>query len=119
MSVMVGVSRSNGWQIVEDDSYTDAVLSCGGFEFVDFALAPIDEALNRNPLGFQQLPNGSDIRFAKTKLRLADGDVIPAMTLFFHANKSTKTVTKLHVKYSSPESMAMAGNPWNDDEPPF
>ncbi|HEX4738127.1 MAG TPA: hypothetical protein VH331_11260 [Allosphingosinicella sp.] len=116
---MAGVFGSNGYEICNADSYEDAVLMCGGHEFVDEALSPVDEALNKNPLGFQQLHNASDIRFAKTKLRISKGNPIPAMTLFFTVDEEKRLVTKLHVKYSSPESMAFGANPWDDGEPPF
>lgn len=119
MSGMVGASESSGWEIREEDSYGDSALVCGGYEFVDEALCMVDEALHRNPLGFATLHENSDIRYAKTKLRLADGDVIPAMTLFFAVNHWTRTVRKLHVKFSSPESMAFARNPWDGNEPTF
>lgn len=119
MSVMVGATGSSGWEIREENSYDDAVLTCGGHEFIDEALCMVDEALLRNPLGFSTLHDKSDIRYAKTKLRLTRGDVIPALTLFFFVNEVTRTVVKLHVKFSSPDSMAMAQNPWDDNEPHF
>lgn len=116
---MAGDFGSSGYDIRNANSYEDAVLMCGGHEFVDDALAPVDEALNRNPLGFQQLHHASDIRFAKTKLRISKGSLIPAMTLFFTVDDQKRLVTKLHVKYSSPESMAYGHNPWDETEPPF
>lgn len=112
MSVMDGASESSGWEIREEDSYGDSVLMCGGYELVDEALRAVDEALLRNPLGFATLQEGSDIRFAKTKLQIGHGDVIPAMTLFFAINELTRTVRKLHVKLSSPDSMAFSSDPW-------
>jgi hypothetical protein len=119
MSVMVGASESNGYQIREEDSYDDALLMCGGHEFVDDALSMIDEALCKNPLGFQKFNRNSDIHFAKTKLRIRRGSVIPAMTLFFTVDEAKRIVTKLHVKYSSPEEMAISDDPWNEQESPF
>ncbi len=119
MSVMAGVFGSNGYDIREEDSYEEAVLMCGGHESIDDALAVVDEALNRNPSGFQKLNGDSDIHFAKTKLRIAKGSVVPALTLFFTINEEHRVVTKLHVKLSSPESMAFSDDPWDLDDPPF
>jgi hypothetical protein len=109
---MNGVCESSGWEIRDEDSYGDSVLECGGYELVDSALLPVDEALHRNPLGFAFLHKASDIRFAKTKLRIGQGDVIPAMTLFFHADEAHRIVRKLHVKISSPSTMAIDTEPW-------
>lgn len=119
MSDGVGGCASSGFQIVNEDSYEDAVLNCGGHQFVDEALCMVDEALNKYPLGFQALSNSSDVRFAKTKLRISKGTLIPAMTVFFTVDAERRIVRKLHVKWSSPEEMAFADNPWDSDEPPF
>lgn len=115
---MAGVFGSNGYGICNADSYEDAVLQCGGHEFVDDALSMVDEALNRNPHGFEKLHHASDIWVAKTKLRIKAGSVFPAMTMFFTIDDEKKLITKLWVKYSSPESMAL-GDPFDDFDPPF
>ena len=113
---MAGASNSNGYSVCNADSYEEAILQCGGHEFVDDALCMVDEALNRNPLGFEKLHHGSDFWIAKTKLRLKAGRVIPAMTMFFTVDEEQRLVTKLWVKMSSPETMAI-GDSWDDDAP--
>lgn len=118
MSDMAGTFGSNGYDICNAESYEDAVLQCGGHEFVDDALSMVDEALNRDPHGFQKLHNASDFWVAKTKLRIKAGNVYPAMTMFFTIDDDKKLITKLWVKYSSPESMAY-GSSWDDDDPIF
>lgn len=113
---MAGTSDSNGYSICNADSYEDAILQCGGHEFVDEALSVVDEALNRNPFGFEKIHHGSDFWVAKTKLRISAGRVFPALTMFFTVDEFKREVVKLWVKLSSPESMAI-GDSWDDDTP--
>ena len=118
MASTSGGFGSSGWQILEHDSYDESVLHCGGHFEIEDAIGWLDLFLNRNPLGFAELTPGSDIRVAKTKLRISGGRVFPACRLLFTADAETRTVTKLHVAFSQPEDM-LYGDPWSDNEPPF
>jgi hypothetical protein len=114
-------SSSRGWDIREHDSYDESVLQAGGHVEIDEALAWLDMFLNRNPLAFPPLQPGSEIRVAKTKMRIkAKGTkVFPAYRLLFTVDEAERTVTKLHVRPCQPEEMPY-GDPWEDDDlPPF
>lgn len=116
---MAGSFGSNGWQIVESDSYDESVLECGGYPAVEDAIAWVDFFLNRNPLAIPRLDSDSDIRIIKTKLRIKGGEAIPAYRLFLTVDETSRTVTKLHVSISQPEDMAFGG-PWEEyDDPTF
>ncbi|MEA3047049.1 MAG: hypothetical protein QOJ53_1381 [Sphingomonadales bacterium] len=81
----------------------------------------LDLFLNRNPLAFPLIHPASEIRIAKTKMRIKDkgAKVFPAYRLLFTTNEVTKVVTKLHVRACQPEEMPFS-DPWDDDEePPF
>ncbi|MEA3029119.1 MAG: hypothetical protein QOG13_444 [Sphingomonadales bacterium] len=110
-----------GWDIQEHDSYDESVLQCGGHVEIDEALMWLDLFLNRNPLAFPLIHPASEIRIAKTKMRIKDkgAKVFPAYRLLFTTNEVTKVVTKLHVRACQPEEMPFS-DPWDDDEePPF
>ena len=115
---MVGGFGSSGWDIEEHDSYDESVLQCGGHVEIDDALAWLDLFLNRNPLAFPSLTPASNIRVAKTKMRIKGTRVFPSYRLLFTADVSTRKVTKLHVSVCQPEEMAY-GDPWGNEEPPF
>lgn len=117
---MGGGFGSSGWDIEEHDSFEESLLQCGGHLWIDEALAWLDFFLNRNPLAFPQLTPESDIRVAKTKLRIKNkgAKVFPSYRLLFTANAATKTVIKLHVSICQPEDMHY-GDPWEDEEAPF
>jgi hypothetical protein len=119
MSDTGGGFGSSGWQIVEADSFDESVLQAGGHREVDEGLAWVEEALNKNPRGFNRLHSASDIYFVKTKLRIKGARVFPAYRLLFSIDVGTKTVTKLHVKACQPEEMPFADDPWDEHEPPF
>ena len=114
-----GDSGSNGWQIMEHDSFDESVLQCGGHKEIDEGLAWVDEALNKNPLGFMLLHQHSNIRFVKTRLRIKGSKVFPAYRLLFTADPETKTVTKLHVSLCDPDDMPFTRDPWDNSGPPF
>lgn len=78
----------------------------------------LDAFLFRNPLAFPKLTPRSQIRIAKTKMRIKGAKVFPSYKLLFTADEATRTVIKLHVSICNPEEMAH-GDPWDDDEPPF
>lgn len=117
---MSGGFGSSGWDIEEADSFEESVLQCGGHLWMDEALTWLDLFLNKNPLAFPKLTPVSDIRVAKTKLRIkAKGaKVFPSYRLLFTANVETKTVTKLHVSICQPDDM-LYGDPYGEEESPF
>lgn len=116
---MGGNFGSSGWNIVEEDSYDESVMACGGYPAVENATAWLDFFLNRNPLAIQRLHDGSDIRIIKTKLRIKGSDAIPAYRLLFTVDEIRRTVRKLHVSICDPDEMAF-GDPWNEyDDPTF
>ena len=120
MSNTHGGFGSSGWQIQEhEQSYDDSVIQCGGHVEIDEGLLWLDAFLFRNPLAFPLLTPSSQIRVAKTKMRIKGAKVFPSYKLLFTVNEATKTVTKLHVSICHPEEMSY-GDPWDDDEdPPF
>jgi hypothetical protein len=118
MTSTSGGFGSSGWQIEEHDSFDESVLQCGGHREVDEGLAWVDEALNKNPLGFKKLHDDSDIYFIKTKLRIKGNRAFPAYRLLFSINAATRTVTKLHVSICQPEDMPY-GDPWDDNDATF
>jgi hypothetical protein len=112
--------NSGGWQIVEEESYALSVSQCGTFEFFDEALAPIEYALSRNPLGFPAVPGFPNIHRAKTKLRVFAQMVIPSYRLWFRVNTETKFVHKLFIEIAPPEDMAFGDSLCDkDDDLPF
>src|SRR4051812_6356550 len=119
MSNTSGGFGSSGWQIVEHDSFEESVLRAGGHVEVDEGLAWVEEALNKNPRGFNRLHKDSDIFFVKTKLRIKGSKAFPAYRLLFSLDAATKTVIKLHVAALDPEDMPYADDPWDNGESPF
>jgi hypothetical protein len=83
---------------------------------MDEALDWLDFFLNKNPLAFPPLAINSQIRVAKTRLRIKDkgAKVFPSYKLLFTVDAETRTVTKLHVSVCQPEDMRF-GDPWQDD----
>lgn len=108
--------REEGWQILEEESFARAVAQCGTHYFFDEALAPIDYALNRNPLGFPEVPGFPNIRLAKTKLRLLKTtEIIPSYRLWFRVDEATRIVHKLYVEIAPPEDMGFGESLWDED----
>lgn len=104
--------NGNGWSIIEDPSYEISVAQCGSFPFIDEALAPIEYALHRNPLGFERIPGFENIYLAKTKLRFIRGEIIPSLRLWVKILPEVREVHKLWVEIAPPEDMGY----WDDDE---
>jgi len=119
MSNTGGGFGSSGWNIEEADSFEESVIQCGGHRDIDEGLAWVDEALNKNPLGFKRLREKSDIFFVKTKLRIKGGTVFPAYRLLFSVDEAKRKVTKLHVSICQPEEMIIADDPFDPNECPF
>lgn len=68
------------WSIIEDKSFEDAVEKLGGYRAVDFALAPVVDALSRNPYGFRYFKNKFvSFRYAITK----PIDCLPSLVVTF------------------------------------
>jgi hypothetical protein len=112
--------NGGGWQIIEEGSYKLSVHQCGTFEFFDEALAPIEYALSRNPLGFPAVPGFPNIHRAKTKLRVFAQVVIPSYRLWFRVNAETKCVHKLYIEIAPPGDMAFGESLCDkDDDIPF
>ena len=109
-----------GWRIIEEPSYSDALEGFTDQAQIDAVLAPIDYALNRNPLGFVLMPGYDHIRMVKTRLRINQGSVIPAMRLWFRCDEPNRIVYKLYIELSPPDDMFI-GDPFgeDDDEIPF
>lgn|SRR5579871_4827207 len=111
-----GNGPPRGWQIVEEQSWDVAVANCGTHQFFDDALAPIDYALHRNPLGLPVVPGFPNLRIAKTKLRFIGGEIIPSYRIWVRLDEQNRVVYKLWVEIAPPEDMGL----WDeDDEIPF
>jgi hypothetical protein len=108
-------SAGSGWTVIEEQSYEIAVAQCGTYQFFDEALAPLDYALHRNPLGFEAVQGYPDIYLARTKLRLLGPEIIPSYRLWFRVFPQKREVHKLWVEIAPPEDMGL----WDDDEVPF
>lgn len=110
----------SGWQVIEEDSYERAIAQGGSYEFFDEALAPIEYALHRNPLGFPAVPGFRDVHLAKTKLRIFGPEVIPSYRLWFRVDEDRRTVHKLWVEIAPPEDMGIGESFCDeDDDLPF
>lgn len=104
-----------GWNVTEDPDFEISVIGCGGYQIVDEALAPIELALRRNPLGFPVIPGYPNIRIAKTSIIIRGGFIIPALKLRIWVDEVKHEVAKLHVEIAPPDDMKL----WDDDEIPF
>jgi hypothetical protein len=105
-----------GWQVIEDDSYLRAVALCGGYEYVDQIIAPLDYHLHRKPTEFEPIPGFPNYYMAKTKLRISGADVILSHRLWFRVDEAQRKVWKLWVEPAAPEDMAFSENPWGEDD---
>lgn len=106
-------SDGNGWIIRDEHSYELAAAQCGAYPLLDDALAPLDYALHRNPLGFDQVPGYPGIYIARTKLRLFGLEIIPSFRLWFRVDIDRREVHKLWVEIAPPDDMGL----WDDDAP--
>jgi len=67
-------------EIIESESFKEAVAGLGGHRAIDAALEPIIEALYRNPYGFPFFENDwASFRYVRTKAL----DFIPALVVIF------------------------------------
>jgi hypothetical protein len=67
-------------EIIESESFKEAVVALGGHRAVDEALEPIIEALYHNPYGFPFFENDwTSFRYARTKVL----EFIPALVVIF------------------------------------
>jgi hypothetical protein len=98
---------------VEEESYDRSVAQCGSHQFFDEALAPIEHALRRNPLGFERLRGYKGIRLAKSKLRLIQREIIPSFRLWFRVDEGERTVFKLYVEVAPAEDMGLTDDLWS------
>jgi hypothetical protein len=105
----------SGWAIVEDSSYTLAVAQAGGYPLLDQALAPLDYAFHRNPLGFPVVPGFPEIHLAKTSIRIFGSEIIPSFRVWIRVDSGARMVHKLWVEIAPPEDMGF----WDDDDNPF
>lgn len=108
-------SDGRGWAVREEHTYELAVAQCGGYQFFDEALAPLEYALHRNPEGFDLVPGFKDIYIARTKLRLLGAEIIPSYRLWFRIDQASREVHKLWVEIAPPEDIGL----WDSDESPF
>jgi hypothetical protein len=71
-------------QIIEEDSFQDAVIALGGYPMVDMALDTIKHSLMRNPFGFTlHETQFTSFRFAITrKLVWASKQIPPLLVVF-------------------------------------
>jgi len=112
-----GHNHNEGWQVVEDDSFELSLAQFRDTKAIDSALGPIELGLNRNPLGFPEVPGFPNIRLAKTKLHFLGAEIIPSYRLWFRLDEVTKTVHKLFVELTPPD---LSGFPDDeDDDIPF
>ena len=104
----------NGWSVEESEEFEHGAMQCGGMQSVDEVIAPIIYALHRNPLGFHST-GVSNVRIAKTKVRVNGPDIVLSHTVWFRADSATRTVELLWVEITKPIDMD-----WDDDwEIPF
>ncbi len=88
----------NGYQIVEEWAYTDALENNLeiGLRQADEALGAILYALSLNPTAFEAA-HDNNIRVAKLAERPLDG--LPAFRVFFRVNEEQRTVFLLYVDH--------------------
>lgn len=69
-------------EIIEAESFKEAVNRLGGHRAIDEALEPIIEALYKNPYGFLSFENDwASFRYARTKL-LPQYSIPPLVVIF-------------------------------------
>ena len=119
MPPRTGGTPISGWRVFEEESYNRAVAQLGTHEYFDDALAPVEYALHRNPLGFKKVPGFETLYLAKTKLRLFGLEIIPSYRLWFRIDVHDRAVAKLWVEIAPPEDMGIADDPFDPDEIAF
>jgi hypothetical protein len=108
---------SSGWHIIEEENWQRAIAQLGGARRVDRAIAPIIDALHRNPEGFDRVPGFSSLYLARTKLAIRQLEVIPSYRVWFRTDVAERTVYLLWIEIAPPEDMGLTDNLWDDDLP--
>lgn len=86
--------------IVWSAEFAEQVVRAGGAELVDDALAPIIDALMRNPYGFEKFENDfTSFRYAKTEAVIG---ALGALTIIFTIDQDKNVVLE-----------------WFEEDPPF
>lgn len=81
-------------EIIESESFKEAVAGLGGHRAIDAALEPIMEALYHNPYGFPHFENDwTRFRYVRTKAL----DFIPALVVIFVVDQNGNVVLQ-HVE---------------------
>lgn len=111
-----GDDPSDEWQIVPERAYTDSLRRCGRVEIVERSLRFVDYGLSRNPLSYPAVPGLSSIYMAKTKLRLIEGQVVPALRMWFRPSIAEHIVYKLYVEPCPPQEMKFGESFWDDSD---
>lgn len=94
------------WHVIEEASFETSVAQLGGARRVDEALAPIMDAVERNPLAFPGVPQFPGIRVAKTTLAVKGLELVPAMRVWLKPIEETRTVYLLYVDMAPANDMA-------------
>lgn len=108
---------TSGWHIVEEESWERAMAQLGGARRVDRAIAPIIDALHRNPEGFDRVPGHHALYLARTKLAIRDLDLIPSYRVWFRTDPAAHVVHLLWIELAPPEDMGLTDDLWDDDLP--
>lgn len=108
---------ASGWNFVEEDSWERALAQLGGARKVDRAIAPIIDALHRNPEGFDRVPDLPNHYLARTRLAIRDLDLIPSYRVWFRTDPAARTVHLLWIEIAPPEDMGLTDDLWDDDIP--
>ncbi|RWE30845.1 hypothetical protein [Mesorhizobium sp.] len=114
--------REEDWEIIEERAYTDSLSRCGDIQAVEAALYGIDYGLRRNPMNFPLVPGLVETHFAKTRLRVIEGSVVPSLRMWFRPRPQDRVVFKLYVEPCPPREMKFGENFWDtkdDDGIPF
>jgi len=111
--------NSDGWEVVEEETYALSVQHCGGAEYVDSVTEQVDYHLSRNPKGFLKIRGYQNLYLAKTKLRIRGSEVIPSFRIWVRLDLQRRRVHKLYIEVAPPDEMGFADDPFDTDEIPF
>jgi hypothetical protein len=82
-------------EIIEAESFKEAVKKLGGHRAIDEALEPLIEALYRNPQGFPSFKNQwVSFRYARTKTL----EFVPPLVVIFTIDLNSGDVILQHVE---------------------
>lgn len=104
------------WQLVEERAYTDSLRRCGKIEIIERSLFLVDHGLRRNPHSYPLVPGLTSIYMAKTKLRLLEGQIVPALRMWFRPSDAEHMVYKLYVEPCPPQEMKFGESFWDDSD---